>query len=103
MSARSVHLPDQLRAAQALVKFIADHRGEVDGDLAKCLTALERSDIGAAVQYAKNVKLVGMGSITDWFPPAVFAHETEEYVWTELEALAHHWWRLMSLSFEGMR
>jgi hypothetical protein len=98
--ASATHLPYQLRATRALVKFIADHNGEVDADLANCLGALEHDDVSGAVRCAKNVKVVGMGSITDWFPPVVFPHETSEYVWAELEALAHNWWRLIALSLD---
>ena len=95
-----VHLRDQIRATKALVKFILDHRGSVDEDLEKCLEALEQKNISAAVEHARKVKVSGMGSITDWFPPVVFPHETEEYVWAELEAFAANWVRLISLYFE---
>jgi hypothetical protein len=98
--ASTTHLTYQLRATRALVKFILDHKGEVDGDLSACLGALERKDVATAVRHAQNVKVVGMGSITDWIPPVVFPHETSEYLFTELEALAHNWWRLIALSLE---
>ena len=98
--ANTMHLASQLRATRALVKFISDHKGEVDVDLAKCLGALEQKDVAAAARHARNVKILGMGSITDWIPPVVFPHETSEYLFTELEALAHNWWRLIALSLE---
>ena len=101
MAGDILHLRNQLRATRALVKFIEEHKGKVDADLKECLGALERKDSGAAVRHARNVRVAGMGSLTDWFPPTVYPHESEEYVWTELEALAHHWWRLMSLSSDG--
>jgi hypothetical protein len=97
----TVHLSYQLRATRALVKFIRDHNSEVDMDLLKCLEALEHTDISSAVKHAKMVKVAGMGGLTDWFPPVVFGHENEEYVWAELEALAYNWARLIALSFEG--
>lgn len=96
----SVHLTYQLRATRALVKFIRDHQSAVDEDLIKCLEALEKKDVSSAVTHAQNVKVSGMGGITDWFPPVVFPHETKEYVWAELEALAYNWARLISLSFQ---
>lgn len=99
----TVHLTYQLRATRALVKFIRDHNSGVDEDLLKCLDALEKKDISSAVEHAQMVKVAGMGSITDWFPPVVFPHENEEYVWAELEALAYNWARLIALSFEGKR
>jgi hypothetical protein len=103
LAADILHLRNQLRAARALVKFIEEHKGKPDAELKACLAALERKDLGAAVRHARNVKIAGRGSITDWFPPTVYPHESEEYVWTELEALAHHWWRLMNLSSEDQR
>jgi hypothetical protein len=98
--ASDVHLSYQLRATRALVKFIHDHKGDVDDDLLNCLKALENKDIATAAKHAQHVKVSGMGSITDWFPPVVFPHETKEYVWAELEALANNWARLIALSFE---
>ena len=98
--ATDAHLSYQLRATRALVKFIRDHNGSVDDDLGSCLNALERKDVAAAAKHARNVKVGGMGSITDWFPPVVFPHETQEYVWAELDALAYNWARLLALSFE---
>ena len=103
MTASDVHLLVQLRATRALIKFIKDHKGGIDQDLAACLEALERKKIDAAVEHARRVRVSGMGSVTDWFPPVVFAHETEEYVWSELDALAYNWARLMALSSKANR
>jgi hypothetical protein len=97
----TAHLSYQLRATRALVKFIRDHNSGVDEYLLKCLKALEKEDISSAVEYAQMVRVSGMGGITDWFPPVVFKHENEEYVWAELDALTYNWARLIALSFEG--
>jgi hypothetical protein len=89
----------QLEATRALIKFITEHNGEIDGDLNKCLLALESGDTLRAVEAAKLVKPFGMGSLTDWFPPVVYENETKEYVATVLNALVRHWCHMISLSF----
>jgi hypothetical protein len=94
-------LREQTRAARALVKFISDHQGQLDADLGFCLAALEAKNMEQAVHHARRVKPAGMGGITDWFPPVMFANENEEYVTEVLVALVNHWARLMSLSFKA--
>ena len=95
------YLSYQLSATRALVKFIRDHKSGVEINLSKCLEALEKGDVQSAVKKKKKIKLAGMGSMTDWFPPVVFPHEDSEYVCSELQALVYNWARLMALSFES--
>lgn len=94
-------LQEQTQATRALVKFISDHQGQPVAELGSCLAALEGKNIEQAVYHARRVKPAGMGGITDWFPPVMFANENEEYVTEVLVALANHWARLMSLSFKA--
>lgn len=100
--ARPDFIRTQLSATRALIKFIEDHHGGVDGDLQACLRALEREDIDSAVQYARLVKPWGMGSLTDWYPPEVQPLETREYNEAVLLALVNHWCSRMSLSFDEL-
>jgi hypothetical protein len=95
----SNHSRLQIPATRALIKFLTDHNGDVDPDLRDCLAALEVDDTALAVKHARNVKPHGMGSLTDWFPPAVYDHEDREYVSTVLNALVSYWCHTISLSF----
>jgi hypothetical protein len=95
-------LHDQIRVTRALIKFIRDHHGEPVADLVFCLSALEGKNIEQAVHHARRVKPVGMGSLTDWYPPVMFKNEDEEYVSEVLVALVRHWAHLISLSFRGV-
>jgi hypothetical protein len=95
----SHHTRMQIDATRALIKFITEHRGDVDADLSKCLNALENGAIERAVEYAKMVKPHGMGGLTDWFPPVVYQNESKEYVATVLHALVNHWCHIISISF----
>lgn len=94
-------LREQTRATRALIKFIRDHQGEPVADLLQSLAALEGKNVEQAVQHARRVKPAGMGGITDWFPPVMFADEDDEYVTEVLVSLVHHWAHLMSLSFKA--
>jgi hypothetical protein len=97
-SDRNVHL--QQRAARALIKFCEDHgdSGESLSELRACLKSLERGDMKSAVEHYLRVPLGGMGCFNDWLPPAVFSHETPEYVQAVFEALVSQWSLLMKLS-----
>jgi hypothetical protein len=94
------HFLSEARATRALLKFCEDH-GYPDGDgvlqhLRACLAALsagEKSNAGAAF---KRIRM-GKDGFGDWWPPAVFPMETEEYSWAVFEALVERWHRLMSL------
>jgi hypothetical protein len=90
----------QIDTTRALIKFIEDHDGAVDSDLNKCLYALEKKDIEAAVNHAKLIKPHGMGGLTDWYPPKTIEGETREYNEQVLRALVNEWCRVISLSFE---
>ena len=92
---------EQTRAAAALVKFIRDHAGQPDPDLVACLVALERGDSAEALRKAAQVKPHGMGGLTDWWPPAKFPNEDEQYVSSVLQALVNEWCRLMNALAEA--
>ena len=98
----STWLHEQTRATRALLKFIRDHDSEPDADLVLCLVALEGKKVESAVQHARRVKPAGMDTITDWFPPVMFANEDDEYVTEVLVALVNRWSHLMSLSFKAV-
>jgi len=90
----------QCTTTRALVKFIQDHNGSLDGDLLACLKELENENVQAAIRHAKMVKPHGMGGITDWFPPPLSKLESEEYNEQVLRALVNEWCRVISLSVE---
>ena len=96
----SPYLKFQLGATRALVKFIRDHKGDVDRDLAACLDKLESGNTGEAVRHARMVKPHGMGGLTDWVPRLVSDHESVEYNEQVLLALTNEWCRVISLSLE---
>ena len=100
--ARPDFIREQLSATKALIKFLDDHQGGVDGDLKACLRALEREDIDTAVRHARLVKPWGMGSLTDWCPKVSESLETREYNEAVLHALVAHWCSRMSLSFDEL-
>ena len=94
------HIHLQRRATRALIKFCEDHGGDANSvaDLRACLRALEWEDMDAALSHYRRVPLGGMGCFNDWFPPAVFSHETPEYVEAVFEALVTQWSLAMQLS-----
>lgn len=94
------HIYYHRRATRALIKFCGDYGNEVQStaDLRACLEALEREDVETAIEYYRRVPLGGMGCFNDWLPPAVFSHETPEYVQAVFEALVTQWSLAMQLS-----
>ena len=95
----------QTRATRAVLKFCVDHRyqGETTIEtIRNCLRALETGDVPAAVANYRRIHF-GPYGFGDWFPPAVFEHEDEQYVWAVFEALCERWWRLMELLCKGQR
>jgi hypothetical protein len=98
-----VHAVAQLRATKALLKFCNEHgRSEDDyiGSIKSCSEALEEKDIKTAIKHYLDVPLGGNGCFNDWWPPVVYDHETDEYVWAVFEALTSTWSRVMRLSVE---
>jgi hypothetical protein len=95
-----VHLVAQRRATAALLKFCQDHRydGPWLSDLRVCLASLQRGDTAAAFRSFHKVPLGGNGCFNDWWPPVVFEHEDQDYVWTVFEALTGHWSCVMQLA-----
>jgi hypothetical protein len=90
---------DQTRATFALLKFCEDHgykSGWLD-NIRQCLVALEGGDIMTACDHFRQVPFGGNGCFNDWWPPVVFAHETQEYVRGVLDGLTANWTLLMSL------
>jgi hypothetical protein len=90
---------DQIRATSALLKFCEDHgyKSEWLDNIRHCLVALEAGDILSACDHFREVPLGGNGCFNDWFPPAVFGHETREYVGGVFEALTANWTATMNL------
>jgi hypothetical protein len=94
-----ISLDSQIRTTKALIKFCEDHnfvstRLEL---LKDCAAALEHNDVQRAVMINHQLPTGGNGALNDWWPPVVFPHETEEYVWAVFEALVTHWKLLMNL------
>lgn len=93
----------QLRATNALLKFCYEHErteGDSVNSIQACAKALESKDIKGAVSHFLNVPLGGNGCFNDWWPPVVYEHETDDYVWAVFEALTSTWSHMMSLSVE---
>lgn len=86
----------QLQRARALVKFIRDHRSTPPENMEASIRALEKGDTDSAIRYAKQIKMYGMGGVTDWFPPVVNDQETIEYNEAVLIALIGEWGRAIS-------
>lgn len=98
-----VNVIAQLRATNALLKFCYEHErieGEYVNSIQACAKALESKDIKGAVSHFLNVPLGGNGCFNDWWPPVVYEHETDDYVWAVFEALTRYWSHIMSLSVE---
>lgn len=95
----------QTRATKALIKFCEDHDNDVGSvrELRSCLKALERGDVKAAIDAYHRIPIGGMGCFNDWLVPAVFAHETPEYVQSVFNALLNEWTRLMSISEQNLK
>lgn len=100
MEITTTHLEVQMRATRALLKFCRDHDYESKWivNVARCLLLLEDGQVADAYAEYINVPLGGNGCFNDWWPPVVFAHEDEEFVWTEFEALCAHWSLMMNLA-----
>ena len=92
------HVLAQLRATKALVTFCELHGREDIGLIRECQSALEDGNIRKAVAAYKQVPLGGNGCFNDWWPPVVFDHEDNDYVWAVFEALVAHWSLMMKLS-----
>ena len=95
---QNIHAHFQIEATRALLKFLAEHNGGTHPELEMCMAALESDNVALALAHAKAVKPHGMGGLTEWFPPVVFASEDREYVSTVLHALVNHWCHAISLS-----
>lgn len=100
MKTTDLYLPEQTRATRALLKFCRDHRYESRWieNIASCLLHLESSRVAEAYTEYASVPLGGNGCFNDWYPPVVFAHENEEFVATEFEALCANWSLIMKLA-----
>jgi hypothetical protein len=93
----------QLRATKALLKFCYEHErkeGAYIDSIQACAEALESRNIKSAVSHYLEVPLGGNGCFNDWWPPAVYEHETAEYVWAVFEALTSSWSNVMGVSVE---
>ncbi len=101
-SASTAHIEVQKRATRALLKFCGQHgyQNLWLKDIRECLSALEAKNVYSAVEHFQAVPLGGNGCFNDWWPPVVFDHEDEDYVWAVFEALVAEWSRLMQLSVE---
>jgi hypothetical protein len=94
---------DLLRAGRAVLKFRREHRFPESGlsDLAASVAALESDDFAGAARHFRRIPFGGMGTFNDWWPPVVYEHEDEDYVWTVSEALDERWLRLMTAASGG--
>ena len=101
----NIYTHEQLRAAHALLKFCIEHnyKSEHLRKIETCICALETQNIQVAIDCYLGVPLGGNGCFNDWWPPVVYEHETEEYVWAIFEALLSQWSRLMQLSIPVVR
>ncbi|PKF78094.1 hypothetical protein CW749_17940 [Vibrio sp. vnigr-6D03] len=98
------HCMSQLKATQALLKFCSEHGHATDEyivAIASCAEALENKNIEQAVKDYQKVPLGGNNCFNDWYPPAVYEHETETYALAVFEALTINWSRLMALSTDN--
>ena len=88
---------DLLRETRAILKFCRDHQYPERGleHIKACEAALESGDFRSAIKHFEALPLGGMGCFNDWFPPVVFEHENDDYVWTVFMALLERWCRLM--------
>ncbi len=95
----------QLRATNALLKFCIEHnypdRNPALKSIELCAKALESKDIKSAVKHYLDVPLGGNGCFNDWWPPAIYENESEDYVWAIFEALTSNWSNSMRLSVEN--
>ncbi len=87
--------PVQKRYTKSLLKFCYDHNYQSTyiKCVEDCLKALEAGDGCLAYQAYAEVPLGGNGCFNDWWPPVVFQHEDENYVWSVFEALVSQWSR----------
>lgn len=95
----------KLKVTKALVKFCEDHEYPSEGlkSLRDCVAALEQADLKSAVEFYRKVPLGRrMGYFDDWSPPAVFPHETPEYVQVVFQALLNEWGRVMKRAAENL-
>ena len=97
---KTTYLSLQLSTTKALIKFVRDHNGHIDQDLAACLSEFEGGNVEKAIEHARLVRPHGMGGITDWFPRPISENETPEQNECLLRALVNEWCRVISLSFE---
>jgi hypothetical protein len=91
------HRAEVIRMSRALVKFCRDHRNGAVGHLQGILDALEKDDFKTASARFRSLS-TGPYRCDDWFPPVVFEHEDEDYVWSVFESLVERWHRLMTLA-----
>jgi hypothetical protein len=90
-------LAPMIQATKALIKFCEDHDGiDKARQLRVVLAAVEANDRLAAVRAFKSIPFGGMGTFTDWFPPAKYENETAEYVQEIFVALTVQWYELAS-------
>lgn len=96
----TTHVHAQLRATRGLLKFCHDHgcKSPYLRDVEDCARALERGDMAESIEAYQRVPLGGSSCFNDWWPPAVFEHETEDYASGVFEALCLQWSLLMRLS-----
>lgn len=90
---KHVGTPGQIRATEALLKFLRDHQHGPSWikHLEEVLAALRARDIATIKQKVELFSRAGMGSYYDWFPPALPPYETNEYAETVWWALHEHW------------
>lgn len=89
--------PHYARTTRALLQFCTEHKCNdfyVDR-LKECLAALDSNDVRGAVEAFQRIPFHKEG-FSEWWPPVVYPHETEEYVWAVFEGLVERWWRLMN-------
>ena len=90
---KHVGTPGQKKTTRALHKFCKEHNhapGYIS-DLEIFQSALKSKDVVVLQKLIKKLRHAGMGSFLDWFPAAVYEHETEEYVDSIWNALYGHW------------
>lgn len=89
----------QAQANRTLIKFCRDHDypfAPTLHELEVCLAALEAGELKNARAAFRRIPM-GKEGFGDWWPPATFPGETDEYVINVFHALVERWHRLMSL------